>query len=61
MVRNRATIGLAGAKAPPIFSKIRLKVFKDMEIRIVLVGINGRYKKNSKANSFVNQNGVSVT
>ena len=42
---HRAPIGLEGAKAFPLFSKICLKVFTDIEILILLVGINGRYNK----------------
>ena len=41
-------IGLAGAKAPHFFSKIDLKVFIDIEIPILLVGINERYKRKLK-------------
>ena len=43
--RHHTLVGLAGAKAPPLYSKIDLKVFTDIEIPILLVGINGRYKK----------------
>ena len=42
--KDRAPIGLAGATAP-LFPKVGFKVFTDMEIPILLVGINGRYKK----------------
>ena len=38
---DRAPIGLAGAK-PPTFSKVGQKVFTNMEIPILLVGINGK-------------------
>ena len=46
--RHRAPIGLAGAKASPLFSKIDLKACTDMEIPFLWVGINGRYKKKLK-------------